>query len=201
MEDFLNLLPTSQAITSRIRREKLEDIRRAVMQLFTNQWEKHGRKAAKREVDIILDRTKKQVWPKTKKKRRKENMKKWMMMEGREKHLCLATLMATDGNLNLFLKIDPVTPLKNSPLDEVKRDLDYTLKLNIKARLRAPRPRIRKQKDTHTPSRKYQKRENRGIRPARSQNPHRKKENTGSRIQRAGNPHRTMGRQTLLPGG
>jgi len=78
-------------------------MRRAVRQLFTNQWEKHGRKAAKSEVDIILDRTKKQVWPKTKKKRRKENMKK-RMMEGRKKHFCLATLMATDGNLNLFLK-------------------------------------------------------------------------------------------------
>jgi len=134
VEDFLNLLPTSQAITSRIRRERLEDMRRAVRQLFTNQWEKHGRKAAKREVDIILDRTKKQVWPKAKKKRRKENMKKWVMMEGRKKHLCLATLMATDGNLNLFLKIEPVTPLENSPLDEVKRDLNYTLKLNIKVR-------------------------------------------------------------------
>ncbi|MBS7281592.1 MAG: hypothetical protein KIH09_17395, partial [Candidatus Freyarchaeota archaeon] len=134
VEDFLNLLPTPQAITSRIRGEDLEDIRRAVRQLFTNQWEKHGRKATKGEVDIILDRTKKQVWPKTKKGRRKETMKKWVMMEGREKHLCLATLMATDGNLNLFLKIEPVTPLKNSPLDEVKRDLDYTLKLNIKVR-------------------------------------------------------------------
>jgi hypothetical protein len=134
VEDFLNLLPTSQTITGRIRREKLEDIRRAIRQLFASQWEKHGRKAMRGEVDIILDRTQKQVWPKTKKGRRKETMEKWVMAKGREKHLCLATLMATDGNLNLFLKIDPVTPLKNSPFDEVKRDLDYTLKLNIKVR-------------------------------------------------------------------
>ena len=56
------------------------------------------------------------------------------MEKGREKHLCLSTIMVTNGDTNLFLGVEPVTPLRNSPLDEVKRWIRYAVRLGIKIR-------------------------------------------------------------------
>ena len=131
MESLLDLFPTPQAVTWRLRRERPEDIRRATRELFRRQWSRAGNMKGK--LDLIIDRTQKQVWPKTRKGRRRETMR-WAVEKGREKHLCLSTIMVTNGDTNLFLGVEPVTPLRNSPLDEVKRWIRYAVRLGIKIR-------------------------------------------------------------------
>nr|MDO8089082.1 hypothetical protein [Candidatus Sigynarchaeota archaeon] len=131
MESLLDLFPTPQAITGRLRRERLEDVRRATRELLRRQWSRAGNMKGK--LDLIIDRTQKQVWPKTRKGRRRETMR-WVVEKGREKHLCLSTLMVTNGDANLFLGVEPVTPLRNRPLDEVQREVGYAVRLGIRIR-------------------------------------------------------------------